>query len=71
MKEKINDLISRIFNNDGTEKTCFSLEEEMNELLKDAPTELQKEFVESGAGELIYMLCSGFRYEKTQKKASD
>lgn len=69
MKEKINDLVSRIFNNDGTEETCFSLEEEMNELLKDAPTELQNEFVESGAGELIYMLCSGFRYEKNAKES--
>lgn len=67
MEKKVNDLISRIFNNDGTVETCFSLEEEMNELLKNAPPELQNKFAESGAGELIYMLCSGFRFEQLKK----
>lgn len=67
MEERINNLIHRIFHEHHTEEVCFSLEKEMKELLEDAPIELRNRFTESGAGEMLYMLCSGFRYEKTKE----
>ena len=65
-------LIQKIFNRNHTKEEWFELENETYALFKNVPTELFKTiddmFIDSGAGEVLYMICSGFRYSEQHAK---
>lgn len=43
------------------------LDDEVNAAMKMASEEEIEEFVDSGAGEMLDMICSGFAYESDRK----
>ena len=65
-KEKVDDMIHRILRQNHTEKGWLELEEDYNKLVKGLSKELENKIIDSGAGEVLYMICSGIRYEETQ-----
>lgn len=67
INQKVDDLISSVLRKSHTETEWFELEIEFNKIVKGLPRELEDKILDSGAGEVLYMICSGIRYEKEQK----
>lgn len=45
----------------------FKLEKDLNEYLLTLPESERDEFADSEYGESLYMICSGIRYEESNK----
>lgn len=61
MKRVLLDLINDILINDHTPEEWLCLEREVDELLEQSSEENIQKFVDSGAGEMLDMICSGIR----------
>ncbi len=61
MKRVLLDLINDILINDHTPEEWLRLEREVDELLEQSSEENIQKFVDSGAGEMLDMICSGIR----------
>ena len=59
---KLIEIIDSIFNPNHTTEEWFALEKEVNEYLKTLTDEQLEFFTASGAGETLYMVCSGLRF---------
>lgn len=71
MPKRMQELIDSIFCSDRPLDEWFALEKETEEYLKTVSKEELELFTDSGAGETLYMICSGLRYmEEQNKKAS-
>lgn len=66
MKKDLDNLINRILKMNHSVEEWFALEKEANNLLPKLPMELEVKFAESGAGEALYMACSGLRFEQSK-----
>ena len=62
--QKLDDLINTIKGKTHSDEEWFSLEKEVEKYIKVLPRELQDYFVDSGAGEMLGMICSGIKYDK-------
>lgn len=61
MKRVLLDLINDILINDHTPEEWLRLEREVDELLEQSSEDNIQKFVDSGAGEMLDMICSGIR----------
>lgn len=62
-------LIDEIMNKNHTEEGWFDLQRRVTEfLLNEATKEEEEYFTDSGAGEMLYMICSGYTYFKKEKE---
>jgi hypothetical protein len=66
MEKALDNLINRILKMNHSAEEWFALEKEVNDLLPKLPMELEMKFTESGAGEALYMVCSGLRFEQSK-----
>ena len=68
-------LIGRVHSGCKTDNEWLALEEEVHAFFKTLPKELwviaDEMFIEDGAGEILYMICSGIRYENSTKSMTD
>ena len=60
---KLEMMIDRILSGTHTDEEWLELETEVKTYLKDLSKEQKDYFAQSGAGEALYMICSGIRYE--------
>ena len=60
---KLEMMIDRILSGTRTDNEWLALESEVKTYLKDLTKEQKDYFAQSGAGEALYMICSGIRYE--------
>ena len=54
--------INIILMEDHSNDEWLSIEKELELFLKDKPAAYREHFIESGAGEMLYMICSGIRH---------
>ena len=72
MNRKVDQLIDEIMNQQHTEEGWFDLQRRVTDfLLNEATPEEDEYFVDSGAGESLDMICSGFIYFKDKKSEVD
>lgn len=57
-------LIDQILNDNHTESEWFDLEKQWNAVVAALTGEELESLTNSGAGEMLYMICSGFRFQK-------
>lgn len=62
--EKLEELIRRITEEYHSDEEWFALRKEVRQYLSILPKELQDYFVDSGAGEVLFMICSGIPYDR-------
>ena len=60
---KLEMMIDRILSGTHTDKEWLELEADVKSYLKSMSEEQKDYFAKSGAGEALYMICSGIRYE--------
>lgn len=69
MSKKVDQLINEIMNKNHTEEGWLDLQRRATEfLLNEATKEEEEYFTDSGAGEMLYMICSGYTYFKKEKE---
>lgn len=66
IKEKINDYISKIYNGEYSEDEWLALNNDFNDFIiaNNLSADDLKLFCESGAGEMLSMICNGILYER-------
>lgn len=62
--KKLSRLMEEILEKDHSHEEWFALEKEVDEYFEILPQELRDYFADSGAGETLYMICSGIKYDK-------
>lgn len=62
--KELDELIDTIKRKRHSEEQWFALEKEVDSYLKTLPQELRDYFADSGAGEVLGMICSGIKYDK-------
>ncbi len=68
MARKLSELSRIIMESNLTDEEWLELDREVDEALSVASEEEEDEFVWSGAGESLYMICSGIEYFRDKKK---
>lgn len=58
-------IIDKILSGTHTDEEWLELEADVKSYLKDLPNEQKDYFAQSGAGEALYMICSGIRYDSS------
>lgn len=72
MNKKVDQLIDEILNQQHTEEGWFDLQRRVTEFLQNEATPEEDEyFVDSGAGESLDMICSGYIYFKERQAKDD
>ena len=75
VRSKAQQLIARVHSGAKSDGEWLALEEEIHLFFKGLPHEMwiiaDEMFISDGAGELIYMICSGIRYTQTEVKQHD
>lgn len=61
-------LIDEIMEKNHTDDEWILLENTVNSYLRNAPDEIEELFIESGAGDMLSMICSGIRWEKGEQE---
>lgn len=62
MPRKLTELQRVIMDSNLTDEEWLALDKEVKEALSIATEEEEEEFTDSGAGESLYMICSGIEY---------
>lgn len=57
-------IIDQILNHEHTESEWLDLQKQFNTLAASATKEELDRLEESGVGEMLYMICSGFEFEE-------
>ena len=61
MIRKLDELIDVIMLSNPTKEEWLRIEQEVAEAMKESAEEEIEDFVESGAGEILDMICEGYR----------
>lgn len=68
MARKLSEIQKEIMQGVYEEERCFELSAEVQEAFTVASESEIEEFTDSGAGEKLYMLCSGIEYFRNKKE---
>ena len=60
-------LIDQVFRHKHTEAEWYELEKQFKEIIATATEEEINVLEESGCGEALYMICSGYEFERNKK----
>ena len=63
MARKLDELRKAIMLNDHRREDWLKIEKEVAAAMKESIEEEIDDFVESGAGEILDMICEGYRYQ--------
>ena len=63
ISDKLKWYVSQIMDYDHSPEDWLSLEKEVNVYIKTVSKDDIEYYTYSGAGEVLYMICSGIRYE--------
>ena len=63
MARKLDELKKAIMLNDHKREDWLKIEQEVATAMKESTEEEIDDFVESGAGEILDMICEGYRYQ--------
>ena len=70
MARRLSELEQEIMQGVYEDEKWIRLNEEVKEALSVATEVEIEQFTDSGAGEILYMVCSGFEYERNKSKES-
>jgi len=62
--DKLEEMIHRIKDGNYSDDGWFALQKEVRQYLSILPEELQDYFVDSGAGEMLGIICDGIPYDR-------